>query len=104
MKRYSKISGATLVDCDARGCAHEQFRSCSVPAVIDLQLLEAGWSIIEIEVKNTLAWETEDSLPDAPSNAGRPPDQRPSLAREGHQGQGRISVRSQSPRALTTLL
>ena len=72
MKRYSKIRGATLVDCDARGCTHEQFRSCSVPAVIDLQLLEAGWSIIEIEVKNTLAWETKILCPThRPTQGGR---------------------------------
>ena len=62
-KRFSKISGMTLVDCDARGCKHEQFRSCSIPKVIDQQLLLAGWSLIEIEVKGSLSWEPKILCP-----------------------------------------
>lgn len=63
MKRYSKISGMTIVSCDAKGCQHEQFRSCSEPKFVDLQLLEVGWSIIEIEVPNTLAYEIKILCP-----------------------------------------
>jgi hypothetical protein len=63
VKRYSKISGMTVVDCDRRDCTHEQFRSCSVPSVVDLQLLTAGWSIIEIEVPRSTTWELKILCP-----------------------------------------
>jgi hypothetical protein len=59
VKRYSKISGMTIVKCDRKDCPAE-FRSCSVPQMIDFQLQEAGWSIIELEIKNTLGWERKD--------------------------------------------
>lgn len=62
-KKFSKISGMTLVDCDAKGCKHEQFRSCSIPKVIDQQLLLAGWSLIEIEVPGSLTWEPKILCP-----------------------------------------
>jgi len=45
MKRYSKISGMTIVTCDARACAAD-FRSCSIPKVIDQQLEAAKWTIL----------------------------------------------------------
>jgi hypothetical protein len=63
VKRFSKISGMTIVDCDAKGCTHEQFRSASIPKMIDVQLLQAGWSLIEIEVPRTLTWEAKILCP-----------------------------------------
>ena len=51
-RRYSKISGVTIVTCDAadRHDAHEmegEFRSASIPRVIGDQLAAAGWTITE---------------------------------------------------------
>jgi hypothetical protein len=49
-RRYSKISGVTLVSCDAAGAhlpEHGEFRSASIPKVIAEQLQLAGWSITE---------------------------------------------------------
>ena len=54
-----------IVRCDARGCPAE-FRSCSLPKMIDQQALLAGWSLIEIEEKNrwgSLAWLPKDLCP-----------------------------------------
>lgn len=62
MKRYSKISGCTIVTCDCKSCPSE-FRSCSVPQIIDQQLLLANWSILEVEIKNTLAYELKILCP-----------------------------------------
>jgi hypothetical protein len=62
VKRYSKISGMTIATCDRKGCAQE-FRSCSIPKVIDLQVLGAGWLIIEIEIPRSLTWETKYLCP-----------------------------------------
>jgi hypothetical protein len=75
MKRYSKISGMTIATCDRKGCPCE-FRSCSVPAIVDLQLLEANWSIIELEVKNTLTWETKYLCPEHRPTRGGTINQR----------------------------
>ena len=54
MKRYSKISGMTIVTCDAKGCT-EEFRSCSIPKVIDAQLEASKWTIFV-----TRDWKTGD--------------------------------------------
>lgn len=43
----------TVVECDARDCAHEPFRSHSVPAVIPKQLEEAHWTVIEVRDPKT---------------------------------------------------
>jgi hypothetical protein len=70
-KRFSKISGMTICTCSAKGCPSE-FRSCSLPQVIDLQLLAANWLVIEIEVPRTLHWERKDLCPGhRPTEGGR---------------------------------
>ena len=63
MKRFSKISGMTIVNCDRKDCPGE-FRSCSIPKMIDQQLLLANWCVIEVEIPRTLAWETKILCPD----------------------------------------
>jgi hypothetical protein len=45
MRRYSKVSGMTIVSCDAAGCGTD-FRSCSVRSVIGDQLALYGWSVV----------------------------------------------------------
>ncbi len=49
-RRYSKLSGVTIVQCDASGThfpEHGEFRSASIPKVIAEQLQLAGWTVTE---------------------------------------------------------
>jgi MOSC domain-containing protein YiiM len=49
-RKFSKISGVTIVDCDAAE-AHameEQFRSASIPKIIPEQLQLAGWTLLQV--------------------------------------------------------
>lgn len=48
-RRYSKISGVTLVTCDAarEHTPEDEFRSASLPKVIAEQLQLAGWTVME---------------------------------------------------------
>lgn len=49
-RRYSKISGVTVVDCDSKRdhVPDDQFRSASIPKVIAEQLQLAGWTVLEV--------------------------------------------------------
>jgi hypothetical protein len=55
-RRYSKISGVTLIDCDSarQHAPDEQFRSASIPKVIAEQLQLAGWTIMEVSTGKKL--------------------------------------------------
>jgi hypothetical protein len=77
MRRFSKISGMTIVSCDwvydqrfpgeAR-CCGEEFRSASVPKVIPKQLELAGWKVRTIQPGGTR--QTQDLCPMHAERAG----------------------------------
>lgn len=73
MKRHhkSKLVEVTIVTCDRTGCKHDEFRSNSIPKVIDQQLSLAGWTVIDLEIKNTLDWERKYLCPDHRPAAGQ---------------------------------
>jgi hypothetical protein len=52
----------STVVCDRKDC-NETFRSASDPKMIDAQLAAAGWILIEIENKHSLAWDRKTLCP-----------------------------------------
>jgi hypothetical protein len=78
VKRYSKISGITIVTCDAKGCESTlgEFRTASIPKVIDAQLEAAKWTIIDTRDPKTNDKKRHELCPDhrpRPRMEGGPP-------------------------------